>query len=58
MSETPQSGPQHGAGKTGGLPGANADPATATSVEDEIDAGAGAGGAPVENTSSVVEGES
>ena len=55
MSEnTPQPGPQHGAGKTGGLPGANADPVTATSPEDEVDAGAA--GAPTENTSSVVEG--
>lgn len=52
MTDTHQSG----AGKTGGLPGANADPTTATSPEDEIDAGAG--GTPVENTSSVVEGGS
>ena len=48
-----ESTPQSGAGKTGGLPGANADPATAVSPEDEIDAGAA--GAPTEETTSVVE---
>lgn len=37
MSEnTPETQPQHGVGKTGGLPGANADPRAAEVTDDEL----------------------